>query len=265
MSNKESDLEKARKKLAMLDGGNQFGSGGFYDSSNGLYSEDDEELREGFKNRRLKHKHSDESIDDTSNKISRNVDISAEEAKIIIDEFETTKTSSAKSYKSKLRRNKVMISVLLILLIASLTTLIVAYIFLNLDKTCTISIQGDSKSVECIVDGYAIKSFRVPARIRGNRILKLDIDLRLKDGGNYIIKYKPVCFQDDEELKNTQIYKPNDVLFQAGADGYYKCVEPIAGGKVIDLCEGVIIDYHYEDSLNVNNFSMDFVIVVEKI
>ena len=152
----------------------------------------------------------------------------------------------------------------MILLIASLVTILIAYIFLNLDKTCKINIQGDSSAV-CVVDGYEMKSFRVPSSIRGNRILKLDIDLKLKGNAKYNIKYKAICFQDQDVLANTQIYKPNEIMFEAGVNGYYQSIEPIVGGKTIDLCGGIIIDYHYEDSLNVKNFSMEFVIIVEKV
>ena len=147
---------------------------------------------------------------------------------------------------------------------ASLVTILIAYIFLNLDKTCNIVIHGDNSAV-CVVDGYEIESFRVPSSIRGNRILKLDIDLKLKENETYNIRYKAICFQDQDVLANTQIYKPNEMMFEAGRNGYYESIEPVVGGRTIDLCGGIIIDYHYEDSLNVKNFSMEFVIVVEKV
>lgn len=264
MSENNSDLEKARKKLEMLDGGNQFGSGGFYDSENRLGGEQGGGLREGFKKRKLSFETDKDAESQTGSKISKNVDISQDEAKSFMEGYEQSNAYNVKTLKNKLRRNKVLITVLLILLIASLVTILIAYIFLNLDKTCKINIQGDSSAV-CVVDGYEMKSFRVPSSIRGNRILKLDIDLKLKGNAKYNIKYKAICFQDEDVLANTQIYKPNEVVFEAGVNGYYQSIEPIVGGKTIDLCGGIIIDYHYEDSLNVKNFSMEFVIIVEKV
>lgn len=264
MSENNSDLEKARKKLEMLDGGNQFGSGGFYDSANRLGSEQGGSLREGFKKRKLSFDQDGAKEKQTEGKISKNVDISKDEAKDFMAGFEQSNAHNVKTLKNKLRRNKVLITVLLIMLVVSLVTILIAYIFLNLDKTCNINIQGETSAV-CVVDGYEIKSFRVPSSIRGNRILKLDIDLKLKESETYNIKYKAICFQDQDVLANTQIYKPNEMMFEAGRNGYYESIEPIAGGRTIDLCGGIIIDYHYEDSLNVKNFSMEFVIIIEKV
>ena len=270
MSKNESDLERARKKLAMLDGGNQFGAGGFYDISNKSDTQRNINISDGFRRKTLKKDDGtlvDEDVDDEDDEdvLSSSLeDLDVVESKVLIDELEQSNANNARLIKSKLRRNKVLISVLLILLLVSLTTIIIAYIFLNLDKTCSINIVGDV-SAECVVDGHTIKEFRVPSSIKGNRILKLDIDLKIKDTDMYYIKYKAVCYQDENVLANTLIYKPNETMFQAGEDGYYELIEPIIGGQTIDLCGGIIIDYHYEHSLNVNNFSMEFEIIIQKV
>ena len=264
MSENNSDLEKVRKKLALLDGGNQFGSGGFYDISNKTSSEGNMALRDSFRRRAANKKDQQQQEEVKESSISQNLDIDKEDAKMLIDDYEQTNAYNTRLIRGKLRRNKVIISVLLILLLVSLATIIVAYVFLNLDKTCYVNVVGDV-SADCIVDGHSITSFRVPSSIKGNRVLKLDIDLKINEPGDYNIKYKAVCFQDEDVLANTQIYQPNEELFQAVGNGYYGLIAPVEGGKVIDLCGGVIIDYHYEESLNVNNFSMQFEIIIEKV
>ena len=66
-------------------------------------------------------------------------------------------------------------------------------------------------------------------------------------------------------MKNTLVYEQNVQLFYEGGDGYYYSSAPIKGNQTIYLCGGIILDYEYEDSLNVYNFKLDFHVYFEKV
>ena len=59
-------------------------------------------------------------------------------------------------------------------------------------------------------------------------------------------------------MKNVLIYEPNHDLFVEMLDGSYVTREPINGNQTITLCGGIILDYDYKDTLNVDNFRLFF-------
>jgi len=67
-------------------------------------------------------------------------------------------------------------------------------------------------------------------------------------------------------MENTLVYKPNFEYFSEGEDGYYVCKQPIeiTETTTINLCKGVVLDLAYEDTLNINNFMMNFDVVFAK-
>ena len=113
-------------------------------------------------------------------------------------------------------------------------------------------------SVTFIVDGEEMDKFRAPANLQGNRVLLLDINIRIEEAGEYDIYFEPKAFQKGVEMNNVLIYEHNTDLFRDGGDGCYYSRVKISGNQTIFLCGGIMLDNAYENSLNVDNFKLDF-------
>lgn len=171
-------------------------------------------------------------------------------------ELEQLNETNLKNFKARTRRNRVIIIVLTILLVITASTIGILLAISKLTNNSFLYIHGRVSATH-VVDGYELNRFRTPTEIQGNRLLSIDLDLKIESSGNYNIRFTIDIFQNGEELDNTIIYEYNRTLFYAGNDGYYYSKNPIAGDQTIDLCEGVLIDYRYEHTLNINNFRME--------
>lgn len=179
-----------------------------------------------------------------------------------LESLEKLNEESIKNYQAKSKRNKVLIIILSILLIAAIATIAIYISVTNLKTNCNMYVHGADATY--IVDGKEISEFRTPANMQGYCILVIDIKLRINESGEFDIKFQPECFENGVMLENTKVYEVDYDLFYDGEDGYYYSIEPIKGGQTIQICCGVVIDKRYEESLNVNNFRLDFHTYLEK-
>lgn len=181
-----------------------------------------------------------------------------------LDDLEKLNEENLKSYRFKSKRNKVVIILLSVLLVIAIAAISIYLAIARLETNCNMYVHG-GYSATAIVDGEELTVFRAPSNLQGNRILRLDIKLRLDEGGEYNIKFIPQCYQKGVLIDNTLIYEHNTDLFYEGGDGYYYSKIAIEGNQTIQLCGGVILDYYYENSLNIDNFRLDFHIYLEKV
>lgn len=181
-----------------------------------------------------------------------------------LDDLERLNEENIKVYRFKNKRNKVVIAILSVLLVITIATITTLIVITKLKANCNFYVKGDADA-SFIINGEEMREFRSPSNLQGNRIFEIDIDVKIKSGGYYYVKFIPKCYQKGVEMKNTLIYEANIELFYEGGDGYYYSSAPIQGGQTISLCDGIILDYDYEDSLNVDNFKLDFYVYFEKI
>ncbi len=180
-----------------------------------------------------------------------------------IEDLEKLNEENFKSFSTKTKRNKVVI-VLLSIAIAIAIAVITAYvIIIKLDTNCAVHVHG--ANAVCLVGGEDLAEFRSPANLQGNSIFNIDLKLKINESGQFKIRFKPECFQNGALIENTLIYEANLELFFEDVDGYYTSKNPISGNQTIQLCGGIILDYNYENTLNVGNFKLDFHVYLEKI
>lgn len=168
-----------------------------------------------------------------------------------------------RNHKSKSMRNVVIIILLLVSLIAAVGIVSTYVVISKLETNCYMHVDGGRANY--IINGMKINEFRSPSGIEGNRILKVEIKLEIKEFGKFRIKYTPKCYKGEEELENVLIYGCNFDLFYEGGDGYWYSNEEIKGGQTILLCRGIILDDNYNGNLDVKNFKLDFYTYLEKV
>lgn len=163
-----------------------------------------------------------------------------------------------RNYHTKVKRNRVAIIILSVMLVLTVALLAIYIGAMSLETNCKMIIHNANATY--IIDGKETNRFRAPSNLQGNRILKMEIQLRIDDPGQYKIKFQPRCYIKNQLLDNTLVYIFNTELFRDGGDGYFYTKDDvyINGHEVVTLCEGIILDYQYESSLNVDNFRMEF-------
>ena len=179
------------------------------------------------------------------------------------DDLERLNEENIKAYQVRSKRSKVAIVLLVIMLVLAVTILTVYLSITKLQINCKMNVTG--AEAVYIVDGNELSEFRAPSGLVGNATLELDIKLTIKESGYFNIRFKPECYQNGILMNNTVIYDANIQLFKETADGYYVSIQPIEGNQTIRLCGGVCLDEVYRNTLNVNNFKMDFNTYLEKI
>ena len=180
-----------------------------------------------------------------------------------IEDLEKINEENIRNYQFRSKRNKVVIAVLSVLLVIAIAVVATYLIIERLRTNCFFHTHG--AEAVYVIDGMEVDKFRAPANLQGNRIYRLDINVKIESGGFYNIRFTARCFQNGTLLKNTLIYEHNTDLFVDGGDGYYYSKNPINGYQTIHLCGGIIIDYYYQETLNVNNFRLDFHTYLEKV
>lgn len=179
-------------------------------------------------------------------------------------ELEQLNEQNLKNFSTRARRNRVIIIILTLLLLIVVATIGTLLGISKLANNSFLYTHGNGSAVY-LVDGNELERFRTPTDVQGNRLLKMDLDLKIESEGSYNIKFTILIYQDKELLENTLVYEPNRTLFAYGNDGYYYSKEAISGGQTINLCMGVLFDYRYENTLNINNFKMEIHTYLEKV
>lgn len=178
-------------------------------------------------------------------------------------ELEKLNEESLKNYSFRNRRNRVIIIILTILLILSIVGIVV-YVYNSTKKpNCFVNIDG--ANAYCKVDNNKLKEFRVPANLMGNRAYKINTDLVIEDGGDYIVTFEVICYQNGEQINNIALDYNNQLFEQRANRNKYVSKTSLSGGNSYDLFECVYLSRDYEFSLNSNNFKMDINISLEKV
>ena len=175
------------------------------------------------------------------------------------DEFKSVKKNheeNVRTYLTKTKRNRMVIVALIIMILISISVLGIYSYITSLEINCHMIVHGVNATY--IVNGEEIDRFRAPSNLQGNRILELNIQIRIEDPGYYNIRFVPKCYQKNKLMQNSLIYLANSNLFVEGDNGYFYSERPIKGNQTISLCGGIILDYNYENTLNVNNFRLEF-------
>lgn len=183
---------------------------------------------------------------------------------ISIDELEKINEQNIKLYNQRNKRNRIIIITLTILLILSISAMIIFGVITKKDLNCFMHVRGEAEAVY-FVDNKEINKFRTPSNMRGYCILEFDLKIKIESGDSYIITFEAVAYQNDTKLDNLLIYLPNSELFTKISANKYQSNQPILGYQTIGLCKGVIIDKKYENTLNVDNFKLDFTTTFEKV
>lgn len=198
-----------------------------------------------------------------SSNLNKNKEKESKSISELSDDLEKLNEENVKAYQSRSKRSKVAIVLLVISLMIAITILSVYLAITKLQINCSMHVHG--ADAVFIVDGNELSEFRAPSDLRGNTTLKLDIKLKIEESGHFDIKFKPNCYQKDVLMKNTLIYEANLHMFREAEDGYYYSKQPISGNQTIRLCGGIILDYEYRNTLNVDNFKMEFHVYLEEV
>ena len=166
-------------------------------------------------------------------------------------------------YQFKSKRNKVIITVLVVLLLIAVSSVAAYTAITKLRTNCFMHVSGARATY--ILNDKEISKFRAPSGVEGKRILTVEIKLRIRERGNFRIKFTQKCYMNNELLKNVLIYGCNYDLFYEGGDGYWYSNDIIQGNQTILMCRGIILDDLYEGKLNVDNFTFDFYTYLEKV
>lgn len=161
------------------------------------------------------------------------------------------------SHSFRGKRNQVLIVLLSILLAIAVAFIVIYWRVTLVEKNCFVYIHGDVDAV-AIIDGNELSEFASPNNISGTCIFSFNASVDVHSSGNYKIKYKITCYNNDVELYNVVIYEPNLSLFTYANNGYYESKTLISGSQQIKLCEGVAFN-----ELNVDVDYDSFKLVLE--
>lgn len=180
-----------------------------------------------------------------------------------MDDLEKLNEETLQNFRYKHRRNRVIIVLLSIFLALSIAAVAIYMVIVKLQTNCNMYVYGANASY--IINGRYTDEFRAPAGIEGNRILKLDIKLKIRESGDFKIRFTPKCYKKGVRLDNILIFDCNFDLFYEGGDGYWYSYDTIEGRQTITLCAGVILDGDYDNNLTTDNFRLDFYTYLEEV
>lgn len=169
-----------------------------------------------------------------------------------LEDLEKINEEGLKSQTGKGKRKQYIIVILSILLVATISFLTTFLILTHVDKNCDLNIYGNVKA-EYLIEGKEKSKLRLPSNIRSNTILHLDLDMEIKSGGQYNVKYKISCYFKGEALRDFDVYEPNREVFQY-VDGFFVSIEPLSGE--FNLCKGIVINNEFGSALNSGGFRM---------
>ena len=183
-------------------------------------------------------------------------------------DLEQMNDDNIRAYRFKSRRNRVVIITLVVLLLIVIASIFTFLVMSRLETNCSFHVHGAKASV--IIDGDELKQFRAPGNLQGNARMEVTIDLKIEEAGMFEIWFVAQCYQKGVLMENTLIYEKSNLFYEGALhkdenDPYYYSKQPISGNQTIRLCRGVIFDYQYRDSLNVDNFRMEFHVYLKKV
>ena len=209
---------------------------------------EEEELKP-FNNKKNTNKKSESEPKQVKKKINK------EEA-IENADLEALNEQNILQHRFRSRRNKVIMYILISLLVVAVTVIAVYITLIRLKNTCFLHVNG--ADAVYIVDGEELSEFRAPQGIKGNSYYQFDLDLKINSSGNFNVKFKIDIYQDGVLIDNIIAYpETTGGIFRKGEDEYYYSTTKVAGNQTINLCQGVLIDSAYEDTLNIDNFRMN--------
>jgi len=172
-------------------------------------------------------------------------------------DLEKLNEENIKSRGFRGRRNQFIIIILSILLAISIAVIAVIISVNKIENNCFLNVSGDA-SATYIVDGKEINAFRAPASIKGFRVLRLDVDLKIESEGSYNVEFEVEVYQGALLMGGIQLTGLNTNVFALAPDGVtYRSMMPISGNQVIQLFTGIAIDSEYENTLNDSNFKLE--------
>ena len=180
-------------------------------------------------------------------------------------DLEKMNEEHSQAYRFKKRRNSVIISLLVVMCVIAIAAVSTLTVVTRLQENCYMYVEGAQATY--IVNDIEIDNFRAPSGVQGKRILRLKIELRIEEGGEFEIKFIPKCYRNDIRLNNVLFYNLNFDLFQEGENGYAVTREgtTVSGNQTIRLCGGIILDDTYGNLLNIDNFKLEFCTYLEKV
>ena len=180
-----------------------------------------------------------------------------------ISDLEKLSEETLRNFRYKHKRNRVIIFLLSCFLSLAIAAIAVYMIIVKLKTNCNMYVYGANATY--IINGIYTDEFRAPAGIQGNRILKLDVKLKIRESGKFKIRFIPKCYKKGVRLDNVLVLDCNFDLFYEGGDGYYYSYSTIMGKQTITLCAGVILDGEYNNNLTTDNFRLDFYTYLDEI
>ncbi len=180
-------------------------------------------------------------------------------------ELEEINEQNIKNYKARNTRNKALIVILSVLLAISVATIAILLTMTYYRNNSFLYIHGGVDAVY-LVDGKETDKFRTPNDVQGNRLLDIDIEVKMKEAGTFNIRYVIEVYQGDTRVENLDV--PNfDSRFIKGTNASFTSESAITlkYNDTILLCSGILFDSQYEDSLNIDNFRMEIHIYFERV
>lgn len=171
---------------------------------------------------------------------------------IEMEDLEVLNEQNIRQHRSRSRRNIVIISVLISLLVVAVAVIAIYAGFIRLKNNCFLHVHGASASY--LVDGERLDEFRAPQGVRGNTVFAFDLDLEISGDREYNVRFKIDVFQSGKLLDNIIVLIDQDHFTQS-SDGYIYSDYKMSG--TIDLCSGVVLDIAYQNTLNIDNFKME--------
>ncbi|MBR6779354.1 MAG: hypothetical protein IKM43_04370 [Clostridia bacterium] len=183
-----------------------------------------------------------------------------------IDAVDLEKLNEEKIQNHSFRAKRNMVIIVILSILLAITVAIIAIYASTITKrnNCFVYSYGDTYA-NYIIDGKEVEEFRTPPNIKGNSIFSFYTDIYIVGTETYDIKFSIDVYESGVLLNNTLVYEPNLKLFTRDSDGFYHSKLPIQGGQTINLCQGVILDRQYENSLNANNIEIKFNTYFEKV
>lgn len=182
---------------------------------------------------------------------------------IDIQDLDALNEQNIKQFRIRSRRNRGIIITLSVLLVIVVAVVAIYFALTKLSNNCYLYVEG--ANAVYLVDGKELENFRTPADIQGYRIYKFDLKLKVKSSGKYNVKCEIKVYQANKLLENILIYEPNNEIFQRETATSYVSSSPIDGNQTIQLCQGIIIDGQYEETLNADNFKMEIFTYFERV
>lgn len=194
-------------------------------------------------------------------KVKSQADLRAKLRNNSVDNIELEKLNEAKiksrGYRGK--RNGFIIIILSVLLAIAITAIVLMVAFRKKETNCTLKVRGDASAVY-LVNGEELSEFKSPYQIQANRVLRLDVDLKIESSGEYYVEFAVEIYQGSLLLSGIQLLGADTLMFEMASDGMtYRSRGVVDGNQTIQLFTGIAIDSTNAEGLNDMNFRMEVI------